>query len=101
MVEFYGYSSKKKLLLFDSLGLDGFKFFIVNNDEKVINELLYNLKKCKASLTNQKITVCSMKFFVQPWEKLNYSKKEQLNEVAQKFFHLLTEFAKLKKILMI
>ena len=63
MVEFYGYSSKKKLLLFDSLGLDGFKFFIVNNDEKVINELLYNLKKCKASLTNQKITVCSMKFF--------------------------------------
>ena len=52
-------------------------------------------------MTNQKITVCSMKFFVQSWEKLNYSKKEQLNEVAQNFFHLLTEFAKLKKILMI
>ena len=33
---------KKSLLLFDSLGLDGFKFFIVDNDESIIDELLYN-----------------------------------------------------------
>ena len=33
---------KKCLLLFDSLGLDGFKFFIVDNDESIIDELLYN-----------------------------------------------------------
>ena len=38
-----------------------------------------------------------MKFSAQSLEKLNYSKKEQLTEVAQNFFHLLTEFAKLKK----
>ena len=48
-------------------------------------------------MTNQKITVCAMKFSAQSLEKLNYSKKEQLTEVAQNFFHLLTEFAKLKK----
>ena len=48
-------------------------------------------------MTNQKITVCAMKCSAQSLEKLNYSKKEQLTEVAQNFFHLLTEFAKLKK----
>ena len=40
-------------MLFDSLGLDGFKFFIVDNDEKIIDELLFNFKKCKISLTDQ------------------------------------------------
>ena len=33
---------KKSLLLFDSLGLDGFKFFIVDDDETPIDEVLYN-----------------------------------------------------------
>ena len=44
---------KKNLLLFDSLGLIGFKNFIVDNDEKIIDELLYNFKKCNAILINQ------------------------------------------------
>ena len=35
---------QKNLLLFDSLGREGFKFFIVGNDENIIDELLYNLK---------------------------------------------------------
>ena len=52
----------KSLLLFDSLGLEGFKFFIVDNDETVIDEILYNFKKCKVSLPNQKLTLCTMKF---------------------------------------
>ena len=38
-----GIHLQKNLLLFDSLGLEGFKFFIVDNDEN-IDELLYNLK---------------------------------------------------------
>ena len=29
-------------LLFDILGLKGFKFFVVDNDEAIIDELLYN-----------------------------------------------------------
>ena len=35
---------QKNLFLFDSFGIEGFKFFIVNNDEKIINELLYDFK---------------------------------------------------------
>ena len=86
---------KKNLLLFDSLGLDGFKFFIVNNDENIIDELLQNFKKCK--ITNQKISLCTMKFSSNNWEKLVHTKKEQLTDTAQKFFHLLSEFLKSKR----
>ena len=96
-MEFYGYSPQKNLLLFDSLGLKGFKFFIVDNGENIIDELLFNSKKCKVSLTNQKLTLCLMKFSISSWEKLVHTKKEQLTDTAQNFFHLLAQFPKLKK----
>ena len=80
-----------------SLGLDGFKTFIVDNDERIINELLFNFKKCKISLTDQKITLCEMKFSGSTWENMPHTKNEELTETAQIFFHLLQQFAKLKK----
>ena len=89
--------SKKKLMLFDSLGLDGFKFFIEENNEKIFNELFFSFKKCKISLTDQTLTLCEMIFSVGSWENMTHTKKEQLTETAQNFFHLLQQFAKLKK----
>ena len=38
---------KKKLMLFDILGLDGFKIFIVDNDERIIDKLLFSFKSIK------------------------------------------------------
>ena len=38
---------KNNLFLFDSFGKKGFKLFIVNNDQDIINELPYNLKKMR------------------------------------------------------
>ena len=92
-MEFYGHLPKKKkeLMLFDSLGLDGFKIFIVNNYERIIEELLFNFKKCKISLTDQKITLCEMKFSVSTWENMPHTKKEQLTKMAENFFHLLQQ----------
>ena len=51
---------KNNLFLFDSFGIEGFKLFIVNNDQDIINELLYNFKKCKNKLS-QKLQLCTMK----------------------------------------
>ena len=45
---------KNNLFLFDLFGLEGFKFFIVNNDRLIINQLLHNFKKWK-SKANQKL----------------------------------------------
>ena len=88
---------KKNLLLFDSHSLEGFKYFIVDNNEKIINELLYNIKKCKTDDASQKIKLCTMTSDSSIWDKLAQNKKEQLNETARNFFHLLYQFAKLKK----
>ena len=87
---------KNNLLLFDSLGLDGFKIFVVNNQEIVINELLYNFKRCK-SQSNNKLTLCSMKFCGKTWHKMSQKTKSQLTETAQNLFHLLEQFTKLKQ----
>ena len=84
-------------MLFDSHGLEGFKYFIVENDEKIIDELLYNFKKCKIDDANMKIKLCTMTFDSNIWEKLSHQKKSQLNETAINFFHLLYQFTKLKK----
>ena len=56
---------KKRIFLFDALGLEGFKFFIVNNDERVISELLFDYKKCNTNLNNHKLKLCAMKFCIQ------------------------------------
>ena len=89
---------KKNLLLFDSHGIDGFKYFIVDNDEKIIDELLYDYKKCKSNNPIFEIKLCSMTFVLNVWEKMSNQKKTQLNETATYFFHLLYQFAKLKKV---
>ena len=95
-MEFYRYSPPKNLFLFDGLGIEGFKFFIVNNDDKIFNELLYDFRKYEPK-SNQKLKLCAMKFCVQTWEKMSHKVKEQLTDTAQNNFHLLEQFAKLKK----
>ena len=94
---FLNIQPKNSLLLFDSLGLEGFKLFVVNNQEQTINQLLYNFSKCKLKL-NHKLFLCSMKFCVKTWEKMQQNPKNQLTDTAQNLLHLLKHFAKLKKV---
>ena len=61
-----------------------------------MNELLYNFKKCE-SKSSTKLKLCTMKFCVETWQKLSQKTKDQLTDTAQNFFHLLEQFAKLKK----
>ena len=86
---------KNNLFLFDFLGLDGFKVFVVNNQETVINELLYDFKRCE-SKSNKRLTLCLMKFCINTWRKMSQKTKSQLTETAQNLFHLMEQFAKLK-----
>ena len=76
--------------------MEGFTLFIVTNDQQIINQLLYNFSKCKVKI-NQKPSLCSMKFCIETWEKLQQKTKSQLTDTAQNFFHLLEQFVKLKK----
>ena len=67
---------KNKLFLFDSFGVEGFKLFIVNNDQKIINELLYNFKKCK-SKSSQKLKLAPSNFVLKRGKKCR--KKQKTN----------------------
>ena len=87
---------KNNLFLFDSFDIEGFKLFIVDNDQDIINELLYNYQKFE-SKSSQKLKLCTMKFCVETWQKMSQKTKDQLTDTAQNFFHLLEQFAKLKK----
>ena len=87
---------KNNLFLFDSFGGEGFKLFIVDIGQKIINKLLYNFKKCE-SKSSQKLKLCTMKFCVETWQKMSQKTKDQLTDTAQNFFHLLEQFVKLKK----
>ena len=67
-MEFLGIQPKNNLFLFDSLGLDGFKVFVLNNQESIINDVLYNFERCK-SKSNSKLKLCLIKFCVNTWQK--------------------------------
>ena len=94
---FLDINPKTNLFLFDSFGLEGFKLFIVDNDQDIINKLLYNFEKCKLNPKIHKLQLCAMQFWVLTWKALNQKIKSQLTETAQNFSHLLEQFAKLKK----
>ena len=85
---------KNNLFLFDPLGIQGLKFFIVDDGQDIINELLYNFRKCE-SKSNQKLKLCTMTLCVETWQKMSHKKEDQLTDTVQNFFHLL-QFAKLK-----
>ena len=70
------------MFLFDSLGLDDFKVFVANNDEAIINDLLYNFKKCESKSTH-KLKLCAMKFCVMSWQKMS-QKKNSVNRNCSK-----------------
>ena len=60
---------KNNLFLFACLGLDEFKVFVVNNQESIINDLLYNFERCNSE-SKSKLKLCLMKFCVNTWQKM-------------------------------
>ena len=93
-MEFSGSTSKKEIFLFDSFGFEGFKKFIINNDRKLLNKVLFNLDKFQKS--DRKITLISLKFSMQEYEKIKDTK--QLKTTTQDLLHLMYEFGKLHNV---
>ena len=86
---------KKDLLLFDSFGFTGFKQFIVDNDLDIIDKMLFNLQKFNKK--DSKIKLVSLTFSIGSYQKTKGKSLNNLTNTAKDFFHLLSEFGKLKK----
>ena len=66
---------KTELLLFDSEGFEGLKFFIKDDDITIINKLLFNLNKFNKK--DKSVKLVSLKFSVDAYHKL---KKNEISE---------------------
>ena len=85
---------KKEIFLFDSFGFTGLKKFIIDNDEKLINKVLFNLKKFNKN--DRKITLISLTFSMGQYEKIKDLGK--LRTTTQDLLHLMYEFGKLHNV---
>ena len=84
----------KHIFLFDSEGFLGFKVFILNSDNKVIDKILFNIKKFNKSDTQ--IRCVEVTFSVSEYRKIKPNEFQKLSDVAQDLFHLLSEYAYIK-----
>ena len=87
---------QKNFFLVESFGIDGFKLFIVNNDEKIFSKLLDDFKKCEPK-SNQKLKLCVVTICVETWQKTTHKVKEQSTHTAQIFFSYTRTIYKVKK----
>ena len=87
---------KNELLLLDSEGFESFKFFILSNDETLINKLLYDVNKFNKK--DNKINLATAQFSVPAYKKLKENELKSLTTTAQDLFHVLVEFSRYNNV---
>ena len=85
---------KKDIFLFDSFGFEGFKKFIIDNDKKLLNKVLFNLNRFGKN--DHKIALISITFSMREYEKIKDFK--ELRTTTQDLLHLMYEFGKLHNV---
>ena len=71
---------KNDIFFFDSFGLDGLKQFIIQEDEKIIDKILIGIEQMNR--TDQKITLCKIKFNLGSCKKLSKKEIDSLSDTA-------------------
>ena len=84
------------ILFFNSFGLDGLKHFIVQEDKKVIEKVLFGTEKMTRS--DNKITLCKIKFNLNACKKLSKTELDSLSDTAANFFHFIQAFGNKLKL---
>ena len=85
---------KKQIFFFDSIGFEGLKNFIVQDDKKILNKILFGIEKFKKK--DKKITLITLKFSMKEYEKIRQA--NILRTTAIDLLHLIREFGKLHGI---
>ena len=81
---------RNKLFFFYSFGLDGLKHFIIQDDKKVINKILIGIEQMNK--TDQKITLCKIKFNLGACKELCEKEIDSLSDTARDFFYFIQAF---------
>ena len=81
---------KKEIFLFNNFCFKGFKEFVFQNDQKVLNKILYGIEKFNKK--DNKTTLITLKFSMREYE--NVKNKNRLSETAIHLLHLMNECRK-------
>ena len=81
---------RNELFFFDSFGLDGLKHFIIQDDKKIIDKILIGIEQMNK--TDQKITLCKIKFNLGACKELSKKEIDSLSDTARDFFYFIQAF---------
>ena len=79
---------KKEIFLFDSLGFEGFKEFILQDDQKVLDKVLYSIEKFYKK--DNKIALITLSFSMKEYEKIKNINR--LSETIIDLLHFMNEY---------
>ena len=72
---------------FCSFGLDGLKHFNVQDDQPIVDKILLGIEQM--TRTDNKITLCRVKFNLGACKKLTKTKIDSLSDTARNFFQFI------------
>ena len=81
---------RNDIFFFDSFGLDGLKHFIIQDDKKIIDKILIGIEQMNR--TDQKITLCKIKFNLGACKELSKEEIDSLSDTARDFFYFVQAF---------
>ena len=81
---------KTDIFFFDSFRLDSLKHFIIQDDQKIIEKILFGTKKMTRA--DNKITLCKMQFNLNAYKNLSKKELDSLSDTATIFFHFIQAF---------
>ena len=78
------------IFFFDSYGIEGLKHFIIQDDKKIVDKILVGIDKMDRS--DNKITLCKIKFNLGAWKQLSEDEILSLSDKARDFFYFVQAF---------
>ena len=87
---------KTDIFFFDWYGLDGLKHFIIQDDKAIIDKILIGIGKM--GRTDNKITLCKIKFSLGACKELTEDEILSLSDTARQFFYFVQSFGNKLKL---
>ena len=84
------------IFLFDSYGIEGLKHFIIQDDKKIVDKILVGIDKMDRS--DNKITLCKIKFNLGACKQLSEDKILSLSDTARDFSYFVQAFGNKLKL---
>ena len=78
------------IFFFDSYGIEGLKHFIIQDDRPIVDKILTGIEKIDK--TDNKITLCKVKFNLSACKNLTENEINYLRETARDFFYFIQAF---------